>query len=282
LLQSFGELTYILVSLPFRMLRRDGFSSESSSLAPVTSIGSGEADGKTDCPTLSTVLTRSVGALQDVFSIYPKAASVFRSSIRAAILDRGIKGTDFQLKKERMLILCYLIENFPGLDAEQTRALGDAVRVGMDKQKTLGLLKSFGERGQPGPSMTWRGEMAVISKEEAIWRSANNHAMSISDSSFLSFVKTIPVGNFSHDAADECEKAAYECLTTQLNSLVDGISQQILSIQKEECDMHVRREVKNEEEKELKVSRAIFVQNIENLCKRRPGSCAVYSSWYES
>jgi hypothetical protein len=256
------------------MLQRNGFSSEPGSLAPVTSIGSGDAAGKSDCPTSSTVLTWSIGALQDVFSIYPKAASVFRDSTRAANLEKGIEGTDFQLKKERMLILCYLIENFPGLDAKQKRGLGNAILVSMDKQKTLALLKTFVERGP----MTWRGEVAVLSKEEAIWRSANNHATSISDSSFLTFVKTIPVGDFLHDVAAECEKTAYECLTTQLNSLVHGISQQILSIQKEECNRHVRREVNNEEEKELKVSRAVFVQNIENSCKRRPGSCVFYSS----
>lgn len=252
------------------MLRLNGFSSESS---PLTSIESSKAAGKPGCRTSRRTLTPRIGAVQDVFSVYPKAVSVLQGAIRAANLDKGIRGTDFQSKKEQMLILCYLIENFPGLDAEQTRALGDAV---IDKQKTLALLKSFAGRGEPGSSMAWRG---VPSQGEEIWRNANSHAASMSDSRFLSFIKTIPEGDFLHNAAVECEKTTYECLTTHLNSMLHGISQQILSIQKEECDRHVRREVKNEEEKELTVSRAAFTQKVEDLSKGRSGSCVVHSLW---
>ncbi len=224
------------------------------------------------------ILTRSIGTLQDLFSIYPKAASTFRGFIRAANLDKGIKGTDFQFKKERTLILHYLLENHEGLNAHQTRSLGDAVLVDRDKQKALGLLKSFAKGGKGDWFSAW-GNKKVLSKEEAMWRTANNYAASISDSRFLSRVKKVPVGDFLHDAAVECEKTAYDCLTTQLDSLVSGISRQILSIQKEECDKQVQREVKNEEEKELKVSRAKFVQQIEKSCRRHSRSYVTYSSW---
>ncbi len=252
------------------MLRRDGFSSESRS---ANSINSGEAAGKPDCLTSSVFLTQSIGTLQDLFSIYPKAATTFRGSIRAANLDKGIKSTDFQFKKERMLILYYLLENYEGLNASQTRSLGDAVLVGRDKQKTLGLLKSFAKGEKSGWfSVPWGGKKPALSKEEAMWRAANNYAASISDSRFLSHVKRIPVSDFLHDAAVECEETAYDCLTTQLDSLVSGISQQILSTQKEECDRQVQRKVKSEEEKELKVSRAEFVQQIEDLCRERSRS----------
>ena len=111
-----------------------------------------------------------------------------------------------------------------------------------------------------------------------MWRSAHNYASSISDIRFLSYLKAIPDTNFIRDAAVECERTAYECLTTQLVSLVSGISQQILSIQKDGCDMQVQREVKSEEEKELKVSRATFFQQIEDLCRERSKSCVFYSS----
>jgi hypothetical protein len=264
------------------MLRRDGFSSQSSSAAAVDSVDSGEAGGKPDYPASSTILTRSIGALQDLFSLYPKAASTFRSSIRAANLDKGIKGTNFQSKKERMLILHYLLENYKGLDTGQTRSLGDAVLHCQDKQKTLELLKGFAkeERSDWGP-VSWRGKK-VLTKEEAMWRSGNNYATSISDSRFLAYLKTVPDGDFLHDAAVECEETAYECLTTQLDSLVSGIGQQILSIQKDGCDTQVQREVKSEEEKELKVSRAEFVQQMEDLCRERSRSYVAYSSWEKS
>ncbi len=275
---SLSWLTFIFVPISFRALRRDGFSSESSSAAPVNSINSGEAAGKPDYPTSGVILTRSKGTLQDLFSIYPKAAPKFRSSIRAANLDKGIKGADFQFKKERMLILHYLLENYEGLSTNQTRSLGDAVLVSRDKQKTLELLKSFAmEEKRVFHSAPWGNKMPVISKEEAMWRAANNYAMSISDSRFLSFMKAIPVSGFLHDAALECEKTAYGCLTTQLDSLVSETSRQIVSMQKEECDKQVPRELKSEEERELKVSRTEFVQQIEDL-SREHRSYVAYSS----
>ena len=158
--------------------------------------------------------------------------------------------------------------------------MGDAVLVIRDKQKVLGLLKSFAkeERGN-WFSVSWGGKKAVLSKEEAMWRNAHNYATSITDSRFFAYLKTIPDAHFLHDAAVECEETAYECLTTQLDSLVSGISQQILSIQKDGCDVQVQREVKSEEEKELKVSRAEFVRQIEDLCRERSNSYVTNSSW---
>ena len=85
-------------------------------------------------------------------------------------------------------------------------------------------------------------------------------------------------GKGSHNTAVECE-TAYHCFTTQLDSMVSGISQQILSIQKDGFDTQLRREVKSEEEKELKVSRVELVRKIEDLCRERSRSCAVYSSF---
>ena len=83
---------------------------------------------------------------------------------------------------------------------------------------------------------------------------------------------------FSHNAAVECE-TAYHRFTTQLDSMVSGVSQQILSIQKDGCDTQLQREVKSEKEKELKVSRVEFVRKIENLCRERSRSYVVYSSF---
>jgi hypothetical protein len=58
----------------------------------------------------------------------------------------------------------------------------------------------------------------------------------------------------------------------QLDSLVPGLNQQILSIQKEQCEKEVQREVKNQAERELKVSRVEFVRRVEGLCRERSRS----------
>jgi hypothetical protein len=269
----------------FRKLRREGFSSESQSGA----IDSGEAAGKPDSPTSSVILTRSKGTLQDLFSIYPKAASMFRGSIRAAKLDKGIKGTDFELKKERILVLHHFVENYKGLNAKQIRSLADAVLVSGDKQKTLGILKSFSKEersslfnfsGIRGGRPETRFTLPKEAKEEQMWRNAHNYAWSISHVRFLSYLKTIPATGFLYDAAVECEKTAYDCLTKQLDSLVSGISEHILSIHGEECAKQIQRD-KNEEEMELETSRAEFVQKIEYFCQEHSRSYVVYYSGYE-
>jgi hypothetical protein len=258
------------------MLRRDGFSSESR---PADSIDSGEAAGKPCCPISGVILIWSKGTLQDIFSIYPKAAQLFRGSIRAANLDKGIKGADYQSKKERILILYYLFENYKGLNEEQTQSLSDAVLLNGDKQKTLGLLKGFSKEDNMSGwlSVISGGKKALTSKEEAMWRNALNYASSISDVRFIAYLKTIPATHFLHNAAVECEGTAYHCLTTQLDSLVSRIGQQILSIQKDGCDTQIHREVNSEEEKELKVSRDEFFRKIEDLCRERSRSCVIYS-----
>jgi hypothetical protein len=165
------------------------------------------------------------------------------------------------------------------LNVEQTRSLGDAVLVSRDEEKTLGLLKNFSKEDNKDGwfSVTVGGKRALLSKEEAMWRNAHNYALSISDVRFLSYLKTIPATHYLHNAAVECEGTAYHCLTTQLDSLVSGISQQILSIQKDGCDTQIQRKVKSEEEKELKVPRVEFIRKIEDLCRERSRSCVVYS-----
>lgn len=264
-----SDLAFIFVSIFFRKLQRDGFSSESSSTKPVDSIDSGKAAGKSESFMSSAVLIGSIGALQSVFSVYPNAELTFRDSIRAADLDKGVRGTDFQLKKERMLILLHLLKDYTGLEAQQLCSLCNAVFVDGDKQKTLGLLKSFAQKRMTNRrGVNRKGREALLSEEE-MWRNAQRYATSLSDLRFLSYLKTIPPAHGLHDTAVECRKAAYVWLTTQLDSLASGISQAILSIQKGESDKRVNGEVKSEEEKELKVFRAEFVRQIDDLCRAR-------------
>ena len=196
--------------------------------------------------------------------------------MRAANLDKGIKGPDFLSKKERTLILYNLLDNLKGLKEEQIRSLADAILAKRDKQKALSLLKSFTKEDKRWYSVSWGASRAQLSKEEAMWRNALYYASTVTDSVFLSHLKSkrqsIPVGDLAHDIAADCEKTAYECLTTQLDSLASGTSQQILSTQREELDRQVERELKSEADKELKASRAEFVRRIEDLCRERSRS----------
>jgi hypothetical protein len=225
------------------------------------------------------LLTWHLDPLHNLFRIYPKTEQKFRNIIRAANLEKGIKASEFQLKKERILILKYLLEKVDGLDRDQVRNLADAVLTRRDLQSVLGILKISGKEDK-GSTSTSGGYvnaakerikitfgMAKGSKqtrEEAMWREANKAAASVSDSRFLLQLQAAPVNEYLRDATVEAEETAYAYLKDRTESLVDGIGKQIFSIQKEECDRQILRDVTSGEDKELGNLRSEFVRLIED------------------
>ena len=188
-----------------------------------------------------------------------------------------------------------------GLDKGQIRSLADAVLIRRDKRAPLDLLKSFvkgdksgasggllnsakerlknslgiGDEGSSGPwrIVSWGGSKSTkLTKEETLWRGANHFASTVSDSDFLARLKTAALDECLRDAIAEAEEAAHVCLTTMVESLVSSIGQQILSMQKGECDKQIQREVGSAEERELGILRSDFVRQIEDLTRQRSRS----------
>jgi hypothetical protein len=223
------------------------------------------------------LLTWRLDPLHHLFRIYPKTEQKFRSIIRAANLEKGIKASDFQFKKERILILKYLLENANGLDGDQIRNLADAVLIRRDSQSVLKLLKISGkeDKGSVGFFDVAKDRIKTITnfgmakgsnqtREEAMWREANNAAASVPDSRFLLQLHAAPVHECLHDATVKAEEIAHAYLRNQIESLVDAIGKQIFSIQKDECDRQIQRDVTSGEEKELGILRSEFVHHIED------------------
>jgi hypothetical protein len=238
------------------------------------------------------MLTWHLDPLQDLFRFSPNAEQTFRSDIRAANLGNGIKGTEFQYKKERILILRYLLENINGLDRGQMKSLADAVLTRRDEQAVLGLLKvarkedkgSIGggyinaakdaANGAKGHVKSALGisKSSKLTREEALWRDANNFALSVSDSHFLLELSTAPVDEYLHGATADTEETAYACLRELIEFLVDGTGQKILLIQKAEWVKHIEREIVREQDKKLGDLRSDFVRQVEDLSRERSRS----------
>jgi hypothetical protein len=229
-----------------------------------------------------SLLTWRLDPLHHLFRIVPKTEQKFRSIIRAANLEKGIKAPEFQFKKERILILNYLLENTNGLDRGQIRNLADAVLIRRDLQSVLGLLKIAGKEDKGSTSggffnatkerltiSYWTDKRSKQTMEEAMWREANNFAASVPDSRFLLQLHSTPVNECLHDATVEAEETAYAYLRNLIESLVDGIGKQIFSIQKEECDKQILRDVTSGEDKELGIVRSEFVHHIEDSTRER-------------
>ena len=223
----------------------------------------------------ASVFTCHLDPLQNVFRIYPKAEHTFQDTVRAANLGKGIRAPEFQFKKERILILRYLLTNINGMDRDQIKSLADAVLIHRDPRAVLDTLKSVvkGDEGSSGSRRIspWVN-VAKLTREETLWRGARNFASSVPDSDFLTQLKTGVLDECLREATAEAEETAYVYLTTVVESLVSGIGQQILSMQKGECDKQIQREVGSAEERELGILRSDFVHQIEDLTRQRSRS----------
>ena len=154
--------------------------------------------------------------------------------------------------------------------------MADTVLIRRDLQSVLGLLKITGkeDKGSGGSVDAAKDRIKTITfgmakgskptREEAMWREAKNAAASVPDSRFLLQLHAAPVNECLHDATVEAEETAHTYLRNQIESLVDGIGKQIFSIQKDECDRQIQRDVTSGEDKELGILRSEFVHHIED------------------
>jgi hypothetical protein len=230
--------------------------------------------------------------LRDLFLIFPKSEQTYWDNIRTANLDKGIKDAEFQFKKERILIVYYLLEKIKGLNKGEIRSLADAVLTRRDTHavRVLGRLKVPRKEDKSSTSGGYinaakglvkstlgLAKSSNLTTEEALWRDAMNFASSVPDTRFLSGLKITPVDECLRDAIVEAEEMAYTYLGKLIESLVDGIGPQVFSNQKAECDKQVQREVTSEEDKELEILRSEFSHQIENLSRERSRSYVHYS-----
>jgi hypothetical protein len=179
--------------------------------------------------------------------------------------------------------------------------LANAVLDRRDPQTVLGLLKDFGTRDNGDASggilkavrervtttlkttlrfgdEGGRGSKSFkLTKEEMMWRDANNAASLVSDSRFLSQLNDMATHECLRDATLEAEEAAYAYLPTVIETLVGGIGQQILLAQKQECDKQIEREFTSEGDREFGTLRSDFVRQIEDLSRERTSSYVPHS-----
>lgn len=147
-----------------------------------------------------------------------------------------------------------------------------------DKGSTSGGYFNFNAAKERVKTTFGIGKGSKLTREEEMWRAANNIAASVSDALFLSRFSNAPFDECLGDAVAEAKETAFSCLKNQVESLVGGIGQQIFTLQKAECDKQLQREVTSGEEKELGVLRSEFVHQIEDLTRDRSRSY-VHSSF---
>jgi hypothetical protein len=290
----------VAIAIDNRFVPREAILPKSSFLESARfKVEPNDATRKTYCiyfPRIS-VLTLRLDPLHDLFRILPESEQTFRDYIRSANFEKGFGGISFQTKKKRILILYHLLKDLSGLDRDQIRILADAVLNQRDTHTiiVLGLLKVSRkeDKGIIGyintkisanqtasalkNNLRLPGKGSYPTKEEALWRDANDSASSVSDSRFFSLLSTASVDECLHEPITVAKEAAYHFLLGLINSLVDRIGQQVFTIQKEKYDKRIRRQVTSEEDKELVTLRSEFVYQVQDLSREHSQSYVHYS-----
>ena len=205
---------------------------------------------------------------------------MFWSKLSEADLGGCLKASEFQFKKKRMIFFRLLnsdSQDANSLIVELTRSVADAVLSQHDEKSTSAILETFG-KGDKGNLSRLRRLFRFSGDEEGLWESAGRHALSVSDSRFLSELKTIPADDYLQETAIDVEDTAYTFLTEQVDTLVPRISMQILLIQKSECDKQVQREVDAEKARAAQVLWSDFVHSIKDVSSQRSTAYVPYGS----
>ncbi|KAI9450262.1 hypothetical protein BJY52DRAFT_1175724 [Lactarius psammicola] len=216
--------------------------------------------------------TETVDSLRDLFLLYPRIEKMFWGNIRGADFEGCLKASEFQFKKKRIMFFRLLnsdLRDAESLFADLPRSVEDAVLSQQDERSTLaGILSRL------------RSLFKLSGSDEGLWESASRLAMLVSDSRFLSELKTIPVDDHLYEAAVDVENTAYTFLTKQVNTLVSEISQQILLTQKMECDKQVQREMDTEMAPAVQTLWSKFVSQIKDVSTQRSTSYVCYDTYY--
>ena len=154
------------------------------------------------------------------------------------------------------------------LSADLTRSVADAVLGQQDEKSALAALETFGKDDKG--IFSWLPSLFRTSRgKEGLWESASRRALSVSDFQFLADLKALPVDHYLHEAAVDVEETAYALLAKQVDTLVSGISRQILSTQKKECDKQAQREVDTKEAGEVHALWSKFVHQVKDVSAQR-------------
>jgi hypothetical protein len=223
------------------------------------------------------LLFNDLDLLGGLFILYPGMERALKAAIRDADIESSLAVPEFQFKKKRIQLLLLLhsgSRRTAGLSTELIRHVADNVLIQQDERSILTVLEIFAtdERGV----FSWmRGFLRSSTGEGELWQAASKRASSLSDSEFLSDLRTIPVENYLQAAAVDLVEAAYAILARQVNNLVTGVAREtILSTQKKQCDTHIQREKEIKEDGELKILWSDFVRQVKNVSAQRSASYA--------
>ena len=210
-----------------------------------------------------------------LFTLYSTMERALKDAIRDADIKSSLTAPDFQFKKKRVQLLRLLRSGSGrtvGASADLTQHVADDVLSQRDERGVLTVLETIA-MDERGTLSRMKGFLRSLTGEEDLWKAASKRASSLSDSDFLSDLRTIPIDNYLHEAAVDAEDAAYAIFARQVDYLVAGVAREtILSTQKKQCDKQIQREKEIKEDEELKIWWSNFVRQVKVVSTQRSTS----------
>ena len=214
------------------------------------------------------LLFNDLDLLGGLFILYPTMEKALKNAIRDADMESSLAVPTFQFKKQRIELLRILHSDScrtTGVSTDLIRHVADAVLGEQDERGILTALETF-EMDERSIKSRMKNFIRSSTGEEELWLAAGKRASSLSDSDFLSGLRTTPVDNYLHEAAIDVEEEAYAILARRVYNLVTGVVRRtILSTQKKQCDKQVQRENEIKEDEELKILWSTFVRQVKEV-----------------
>jgi hypothetical protein len=183
----------------------------------------------------------------NLFILYPRMERALKDAIRAVDIEGFLTVPEFQFKKKRVQLLRLLqsgSRHTTGLSTDLIRHVADGVLRQQDERSILAFLETL-PVDERGILSRMRGALRSSTGEEELWLAASKRASSLSDSGFLSDLRTIPVDNYLHEAAIDVEEAAYAILAREVDTLVAGTAREtIVARQDALCTSSVKPQIK--------------------------------------
>ena len=244
----------------------------SSKLPAKSIVGTEAEDTKAESKTLallfSMLLFNDLDLLGGLFILYSTMEQALKNAIRDADIESSLAVPTFQFKKQRIELLRHLHSDSrrtTGVSTDLIRHVADAVLRQQDERGILMVLENF-EMDERSIKSRMKSFLRSSTEEEELWLASGKRASSLSDSEFLSGLRTIPVDHYLHEAAIDIEEAAYAILARQVYNLTAGVVREtILSTQKNECCKQIQRENEIKEDEELKVLWSNFVRQVKDV-----------------
>ncbi|KAI9453843.1 hypothetical protein BJY52DRAFT_1418099 [Lactarius psammicola] len=205
--------------------------------------------------------------VDDLRVVYSGFDSIYQSHFEEKF--DSVKGPDFRLLKERLLLVRHLLGKNPDLDPEKRAELIQAllsegnlreaqkVLPNSEKKKETGLMAKALRVVQP----FFGGQSGTESEEDVLKKEMEKIAGALTDSEFLVGMRDIEIEGLQ-PAIQKAETLAHTSLSSSIDDAVKKMTHAVLHMQRDSCKKEIQKEIQTKEARALSDALVNFIQDL--------------------